>query len=71
MGHESPLTTLGSYGHLSTERQAKIINGLGRNTPTAMPPSMPDDAMARKIAEIVAEKIKSPQAYYAHRPKLS
>jgi hypothetical protein len=28
MGHEKPLTTLNSYGHVSIERQAEIIRGL-------------------------------------------
>jgi hypothetical protein len=28
MGHEKPLTTLNSYGHVSIERQAEIIRDL-------------------------------------------
>lgn len=54
MGHDKPLTTLNSYGHVSTERQAEIINGLGMAKPAP-----PDDAMACKIAEMVAEKMKN------------
>jgi len=50
MGHDKPLTTLNSYGHVSIERQGEIIAGLGRRQPSATP----DDAMADKIAERVA-----------------
>jgi integrase len=50
MGHDKPLTTLNSYGHVSIERQAEIIRGLRHQQPTATP----DDVMAEKIAEKVA-----------------
>jgi hypothetical protein len=49
MGHDKPLTTLNSYGHVSTERQAEIINGLAHTKPT-----QPPEDMAAKIAEIHA-----------------
>jgi integrase len=54
MGHDKPLTTLNSYGHVSTERQAEIIGGLSHRQPR----SAPDDAMADKIAERVAAKLR-------------
>lgn len=50
MGHDKPLTTLNSYGHVSIERQAEIIRGLRHPQPAATP----DDMMAEKIAEKVA-----------------
>jgi len=57
MGHESPLTTLGSYGHVSTERQAEIINALGckKGEP------INHDTMSM-LADMVAARIKSIQA---------
>jgi integrase len=54
MGHDKPLTTLNSYGHVSIERQAEIIGGLGRRQPAVTP----DDAMADKIAEKVADRLR-------------
>jgi hypothetical protein len=47
MGHDKPLTTLNSYGHVSVERQAEIISSLGHQQPAATP----DEAMAEKIAK--------------------
>lgn len=44
MGHDSPLTTLGSYGPVSSERQAEIINALGQSDGTT-------DDISTKIAE--------------------
>ncbi len=32
LGHESPLTTFGSYGPLTRERQGEVIAGVGRQT---------------------------------------
>jgi integrase len=55
MGHDKPLTTLNSYGHVSVERQGTIIASLGRQKPG----SAPDDAMAEKIAEKVAAKLRA------------
>ena len=49
MGHDKPLTTLNSYGHVSTERQGEIINGLGKVKSAPAP-----DDTAAKIAEIHA-----------------
>lgn len=46
MGHDKPLTTLNSYGHISSERQAELIMELG-----GKPGSLKDD-LATKIAEI-------------------
>jgi integrase/recombinase XerD len=48
MGHERVLTTLGSYGQVSTERQGEIINGLRLN------PDSPPNTIASQIAEIHA-----------------
>lgn len=50
MGHDSLVTTLNSYGHVTIERQAEIINGLGNPASSIAP--MHD--MAEKIAEKVA-----------------
>lgn len=47
MGHDSVLTTLGSYGPLTTERQGDIIAALAK--PKA---NLPSDEMAKQIAEI-------------------
>ncbi len=49
MGHDKPLTTLNSYGHVSIERQAEIMGRLRHQQPAATP----EDAMAEKIAEKV------------------
>jgi integrase len=54
MGHESVLTTLGSYGHISRERQAEIITALGRVTAS---PGREND-MAAEIAAKVAAILK-------------
>jgi integrase/recombinase XerD len=53
MGHDSPLTTLNSYGHVTIERQAEIISGLGNPLPSAAPM----DDMAEKIAEKVLARL--------------
>jgi hypothetical protein len=53
MGHGSVLTTLGSYGHVSTERQAEIISALGRSEVAAG-----RDDMATEIATKVAAMLK-------------
>jgi integrase len=50
MGHDMPLTTLNSYGHVSAERQAEIIDGLSRQ----QHPVTPEDAFADKVAVRVA-----------------
>jgi len=49
MGHDKPLTTLNSYGHVSTERQAEIINGLAHKEL-----AVPTEDLASQIAEIHA-----------------
>jgi hypothetical protein len=49
MGHDKPLTTLNSYGHVSIERQAEIMESLRHQQPAATP----EDTMAEKIAEKV------------------
>lgn len=54
MGHDQPLTTLNSYGHVSSERQAEIIASLGRRRSAVAS----DDAIADKIAEKVAAKLR-------------
>lgn len=50
MGHDKPLTTLNSYGHVSIERQAEIMSSLADQQPVAIS----EDAMAEKIAARVA-----------------
>jgi len=52
MGHDKPLTTLNSYGHVAIERQAEIIGDLAHPRAGAAP-----DDMANKIAEKVAALI--------------
>lgn len=56
IGHDSPLTTLNSYGPLPIERQAEIIRSLGQKQPSS---TTPDDAMASQIAEKVAAILKN------------
>ncbi|MBM3602185.1 MAG: hypothetical protein FJX22_00160 [Alphaproteobacteria bacterium] len=51
IGHDQPLTTLTSYGHVSTERQGEIIGGLGQ---AATQPATDSHDMAEKITEILA-----------------
>jgi len=46
MGHESPLTTLGSYGPVSIERQAEIMSSVGQS-----------DIAAGDIETRIAEKV--------------
>jgi integrase len=53
MGHDKPLTTLNSYGHVSSERQSEIILGLANKKSELTS----DDAMAERIAEKVAARI--------------
>jgi len=50
MGHNSVLTTIGTYGPISRERQAEIIGGLGKKPPAITP----DDSMVENIARRVA-----------------
>lgn len=56
IGHDSVLTTLNSYGPLTTERQAEVIRNLGQRSSAAMP----DDAIADRIAEKLAARLKNP-----------
>lgn len=49
LGHESVLTTLGSYGRVTSERQGEVIAALRQ---PSEPPANED--MAAKIAEIHA-----------------
>jgi hypothetical protein len=51
MGHDSVLTTIGSYGSVSTERQAEIISALGQ-------PSADTGDLSTRIAEKVAALLK-------------
>ncbi|MFZ4125034.1 MAG: tyrosine-type recombinase/integrase [Rickettsiales bacterium] len=55
MGHDSLLTTMNSYGHISSERQAEIIGGLGKKPPA----TVSDDSMAESIARKVAAMLES------------
>jgi hypothetical protein len=52
MGHDSVLTTIGSYGPVSSERQAEIIGELGR-------PVRASGDLSTEIAEKVAALLKS------------
>jgi integrase len=54
MGHDQPLTTLNSYGHVTIERQAELIGGLKHKKPRGTD----EDAMAEKIADMVAAKLQ-------------
>jgi hypothetical protein len=49
MGHDQPLTTLNSYGHVTIERQAELIGGLKHKKPRGTD----EDTMAELIAEKV------------------
>ena len=51
MGHDKPLTTLNSYGHVPVERQAEIIGTLGRQALN----DSPHEALATVIAKTVAD----------------
>lgn len=51
MGHDSVLTTIGSYGPVSTERQAEIIGALGQPNPDT-------GGLSTEIAEKVAALLK-------------
>ncbi len=51
MGHDSVLTTIGCYGHVSSERQAEIISGLGKPVPAV-------GDLSTEIAEKVAALLK-------------
>lgn len=46
LGHEEVLTTFTSYGHVATDRQAEIIQGLGKTAEPAPAPSVNDFALA-------------------------
>ncbi len=48
------VTPLTGYGHVSTERQGKMMGGSGK----PRQPPQPDDKRAEKTAEMVAEKMK-------------
>ena len=52
LGHSSVMTTLGSYGHISAERQAELIGGAGRRTTGR------NDEMATDIATKVTAMLK-------------
>jgi hypothetical protein len=51
MGHDSILTTIGSYGPISVERQQELIIGLGK-------PSLATDYFSMEIAEKVVALLK-------------
>jgi len=51
MGHDSVLTTIGSYGPVSIERQQEIISGLGKQGPAAAD-------LSTEIAEKVVALLK-------------
>ena len=55
MGHDSALMTIKNYAPMTVERQAEIIGGLKHRQPG----SLPDEAMASRIAEMVASKLKN------------
>jgi hypothetical protein len=58
MGHDKPLTTLNSYGHVTPERQAEIIGALSHGrTKTER-----DDTMEDRIAEKVAARLRTLRA---------
>jgi integrase len=56
MGHESVLTTLGSYGQISSERQGEIIQNLNRQKNESA-----DDEIAIKIADMITARLKKGQ----------
>jgi integrase len=52
MGHDKPLTTFNSYGSVTIERQAEIIDRLGRPQEPAL--AVPDHSIEAKLDEIRA-----------------
>lgn len=58
MGHDKPLTTLNSYGHVAIERQAEIIVGLQHKQPS----TTAEDAIADRIAERLFDRLNRRQA---------
>lgn len=58
MAHDKPLTTLNSYGNLTTERLGEVMGRVGQKE------SAPDDKAAseERIAELVAAKMKGHRA---------
>lgn len=52
LGHESVMTTLGSYGHLARERKQEIMDGLRNPKPSA---AINDD-MLERLAEKIVQK---------------
>jgi integrase len=54
LGHDSPLTTLNSYGYVTPERQADILTGLRHPKTTAYA----EDTMADRIAERLFNRLK-------------
>ena len=57
MGHDSLVTTLNSYGHVTIERRAEVIGSLSHQRPN----TSADDAMATKIAEKVILMLEKPR----------
>jgi hypothetical protein len=51
MGHDSILTTIGSYGPISVERQQEVIFGLGKPSPAG-------GDFSKEIAEKVVALLK-------------
>lgn len=54
LGHDSPLTTLNSYGYVTPQRQADILSGLRHPKAT----NADADDMAERIADMVAAKLQ-------------
>lgn len=54
LGHESMLTTLGSYGTLGAQEQAEVMRGLDRSAANGQAEEL--DSMAREIAEFLKQR---------------
>ena len=54
MGHDQPLTTLNSYGHVTIERQAEIIVGLAHKKPIGTA----DDVLVERITDRLFDRLK-------------
>ena len=54
MGHDKPLTTFNSYGHVTRERQGEIITGLGHKPSHGSA----TDLSVGQMAEILSAKLK-------------
>jgi integrase/recombinase XerD len=56
MGHDKPLTTLNSYGHVTSDRKAEIMTGLRRGQPRTEPDDATTTSIARKVVALLMKE---------------